>query len=164
MTMQELLHSNPLLSGLRAEDIEVVTSWTCVRAFAPGEMLFLAGHVADAALLVRRGRVAIDVHRPAVAARRVETVETVETIETLGVGAVIGWNWIVAPYRWTFDARALDDVEVIAIEGTGLRTKALADAAFGVAILSRVAALVLHQLEDQRRRLPIIQGARCDDH
>ena len=30
------------------------------------------------------------------------------TIETLEAGEVVGWSWLFPPYRWHFDARALD--------------------------------------------------------
>ncbi len=150
MTMQGLRHSNPLLSGRGAEDLEAITSRRRGRTFAPGEMLRLEGHVAGAALLVRRGRVATDVRRLTSGEHRVET------IPNLDVGA-----GIAAPYRWSFDARAFDDVGVLAIEGTGLRTRALADAAFDVAISSRVATRLPHQLEDQRQG-PVLQGATND--
>ena len=29
-------------------------------------------------------------------------------IETLEAGEVVGWSWLFPPYRWHFDARALD--------------------------------------------------------
>lgn len=130
MTMQGLRHSNPLLSGRGAEDLEAITSRTRGRTFAPGEMLRLEGHVAGAALLVRRGRVATDVRRFTGAEYRAATI----------------------PYL---------DVGVLAIEGTGLRTRALTDAAFGVAIASRVTTRLPHQLEDQRQG-SVLQGATND--
>ena len=39
------------------------------------------------------------------------------------------------PYRWTFDARALETVGAVAIDGACLRAKAQADPAFGFALL-----------------------------
>ena len=45
------------------------------------------------------------------------------TIETLDAGEVVGWSWLFPPYRWHFDARALDAVRAIAFDGACLRGK-----------------------------------------
>ena len=152
-TMEELVSSYRLLSGLRPEDIDVIASCSRNRVFASGEMLFREGQVADTLYLVRRGNVSVDVHQPGQGA---------VVIETMGAGAVVGWSWIVAPYRWTFDARAIDEVGVIAVDGTCLRTKAIADPVFGVALLSRVSAEILDRLQSTRLRLLDLYGARRD--
>ena len=46
-----------------------------------------------------RGRVALEVHSPAAASRWSTPSRT---------GDVVGWSWLVPPYRWFFDARAVD--------------------------------------------------------
>ena len=109
--------------------------------------------MADTFYVIRRGRVSIDVHAPGRGA---------EVIETVGPGSVVGWSWLVPPYRWTFDARALDDVGAIAIDGACLRAKALADPAFGFALLSRVSAVLLERLQATRLRLLDLYRGRDD--
>ena len=44
-------------------------------------------------------------------------------IETLDEGDVVGWSWLVPPYRWAFDARALDLTRAVAFDGACLRGK-----------------------------------------
>ena len=44
-------------------------------------------------------------------------------METAAEGEVLGWSWLVAPYRWHFDARAVGLVRAIAIDGKCLRAK-----------------------------------------
>ena len=146
--MEAFLYSHRLLSELRQEDIDVIASFSRNRDFAPGEMLFREGQVADTMFLVRHGNVSVDVHQPGQGA---------VVIETIGAGAVVGWSWIVAPYRWTFDARA------IAVDATCLRTKSLADPAFGIALFARVSAEILDRLQSTRLRLLDLYGARRDD-
>ena len=67
-------------------------------AFDPGDLLLAEGDPADTLYLLRRGRVAIEVHSPGAGPI---------VIETVGPGAVVGWSWLVPPYRWHFDARAV---------------------------------------------------------
>jgi CRP-like cAMP-binding protein len=82
-------------------------------------------------------------------------------IETVGPGDAVGWSWLVAPYRWTFDARALQPVGALAIDGACLRAKSLEDPALGFALLSRVTQELLERLQATRvRLLDLYGGAR----
>ena len=54
---------------------------------------------ADTSTCCATGRVAIEIPRP----QRGAIV-----VATLGAGEVLGWSWLVPPYRWTFDARAVE--------------------------------------------------------
>ena len=83
-------------------------------------------------------------------------------IETRGPESVVGWSWLVPPYRWTFDARAIEGVSAIALDGDCLRTKAASDPAFGFALLTRVAAALLAQLQATRFRLIDVYGVDLD--
>ena len=53
-------------------------------------------------------------------------------IETVGPGGAVGWSWLFPPYRWHFDARALDPVGAVAVDAACLRAKADADPALGL--------------------------------
>jgi len=65
---------------------------------------------------------------------------------------------LVPPYRWTFDARAMDDVGCIAIDGACLRVKALTDPSLGFALLSKVSVTLLERLQATRMRLLDLYG------
>lgn len=150
-TMNELLGSHRLFSGLATGQIDFVVGCAHNVAFAPGEYLFHEGDSADTMFLVRRGHVSIDVHQPG---------HGPITIETVSDGDTVGWSWIVAPYRWTFDARALDAVGAIALDAACLRDKAQRDSSFGVELLTRVSTELLRRLQATRLRLLDLYGAR----
>ena len=42
-------------------------------------------------------------------------------IEAVGAGEVLGCSCLIEPYRWHFDARALQDVSALVLEGKHLR-------------------------------------------
>ena len=75
-----------------------------------GNVHFSAGRATSSArasrptrfYVIRHGRVAIEVADPPTGPR---------VIDTVGDGDVVGWSWLVPPYRWIFDARATDDVD-----------------------------------------------------
>ena len=53
------------------------------------------------------------------------------TIETLHDGDLLGWSWLVPPYRTVFDARAIGPVARCAFDGRCLRGKCEADPSLG---------------------------------
>jgi CRP-like cAMP-binding protein len=148
-TIGELVASHPFMAGLSADDLALVVGCARNTVFQPGDLLCVEGASADTFYLIRRGRVSIDVHAPG----RGSIV-----IETVGPGDVVGWSWLVPPYRWTFDARARDPVGAIAIDGACLRNKAGADPALGFALLSRVSTELLARLQATRMRLLDLYG------
>ena len=110
-TIPHLLHEHPFFAGLPAESIDLVSGCATNIRFRTGEYLFREGEPADTFYVVRHGRVAVEARTP--------TRSTV--IDTTEAGEVLGWSWLVPPYRWTFDARAVDDVRAVRFDGACLR-------------------------------------------
>jgi len=146
----ELVASHPLLSGLPGDAVAQVAGCARNVAFAPGELLLAEGGPADTFFLVRRGRVAVEIHAP----NRGPIV-----IETVGPGGTIGWSWLFPPFRWQFDARAVGPVGAVAVDGACLRAKADTDDALGHQLVSRVAGVLLERLQATRIRLLDLYGA-----
>ena len=148
--LAELVAAHPLLAGLPGDAVTNVAGCARNVAFEPGDLLLAEGDTADTLYLVRRGHVAIEVHSPG----RGPIV-----IETVGPGAVVGWSWLVPPYRWHFDARAVEAVGAIAVDGACLRQKAETDSDLGYVLMKRVATLLLDRLQMTRLRLLDLYGA-----
>lgn len=140
----ELVSRHPLLAGLPGDVVDLVTGCARNVAFTTGDLLLAEGEAADTLYLLRRGRVAIEVHQPGRGAMVVETV---------GPGDPLGWSWLFPPYRCHFDARALEPVGAIAVDAACLRGKAESDPAFGYALMTRVSAVILDRLQATRIRL-----------
>jgi CRP-like cAMP-binding protein len=118
----------------------------CARnvAVKPGEFLLVEGEAAETLYLLRRGLVSLEVRDPG----RPPLV-----IETIGAGAAVGWSWLFPPYRWQFDARAIEPVGAIAVDAVCLRSKAEADPAFGYQLIMRVASVIRSRLDATQVRL-----------
>ena len=84
------------------------------------------GEPADAFYVIREGAVALETDVPGRGA---------VTLETLHDGDLLGWSWLVPPYRTAFDARALGTTHAIAFDGACLRGKCEADPALGYDLL-----------------------------
>ena len=80
------------------------------------------------------------------------------TIETIDDGDVVGWSWLFPPYRWHFDARALDVVRAVAFDGACLRGKCDDDHAFGYELLDRFSPVMLERLQATRLQLLDVYG------
>jgi CRP-like cAMP-binding protein len=85
------------------------------------------------------------------------------TIETVEGGDAVGWSWLFEPYRWHFDAVAVEPVRAVAIDGACLRGKCDADHELGYALMRRFAGIVIDRLQHTRIRLLDVYGARDRD-
>jgi CRP-like cAMP-binding protein len=148
-TLDELVALSPVFAGLDDAQLDLISGCGRIAPFDGGERLFREGDPADTFFLVRRGRVALTTHVPG----RGEI-----TIETLEPGEVVGWSWLFEPYRWHFDARAVDDVGAIAFDGACLRGKCDADPALGYELMRRFAQVMIDRLQHTRTRLLDLYG------
>jgi CRP/FNR family cyclic AMP-dependent transcriptional regulator len=80
------------------------------------------------------------------------------TIQTLGSGDILGWSWLIPPYAWRFDARAVEMTRAIALDGKCLRDKCEADHDLGYELLKRIAAILGQRLDATRFRLLDVYG------
>lgn len=148
-TLDEIVLGSPVFAGLDPAFAEHLSGCAQTAGFARDELIFREGGPADTFWLLRRGGVALELH----GAERGSLV-----IETLGPGEVLGWSWLFEPYRWHFDARALEDVRAIAVDGACLRRKCDADPAFGYELLRRFGQVMLGRLQATRVRLLDVYG------
>jgi hypothetical protein len=72
---------------------------------------------------------------------------------TLEPGEVVGWSWLVAPYTWHYDARAVAPVSAVAFNAVCVREKCERDPAFGFEMFKRIAQLMTRRLMATRYQL-----------
>lgn len=122
-----------------------------VRPFtaSPGEYLAREGEPAHAFYLIQSGQIEIDMYL----ARRGAV-----PIQTVGAGEVVGWSWLLPPYRWQFDARAVDAVQGLSFDAAWLREQCEQDHELGYQLLKQLLAVVGSRLTATRvQRLDIYQ-------
>jgi len=68
-------------------------------------------------------------------------------------GEVLGFAWLFSPYRWQFDARAVEPVRAIAFDGKCLREKCEADHDLGYEIVKRFLRQVNQRLDKARLQM-----------
>jgi CRP-like cAMP-binding protein len=149
-TLAEYLPDHPFFTGLDPAHMELIVGCARNVHFRAGEVLFRTGESADTFYVLRDGHVALDLHDP----QRGDLI-----IATLGAGEVVGWSWLIPPYRWMFDARAVAPVRAVALDGACLRGKCGTDPALGYALMQRVARVMYDRLQDARIRLLDVYGS-----
>ncbi len=139
-----ILAIQPVLQGLDPQHVELIVGCASNVRFDPGEFVFRAGEEANQFYVVRSGRVSVEVIAPQ---------RGPITIETVGDGDLLGWSWLIPPFHWHFDARALNLTRAIALDARCLRNKCEADPAFGYELLKRFSQIMEHRLEATRLQL-----------
>lgn len=151
--LSKILKDHTFVEGMTPEQVEFLAGCAKNMRVDAGEYLVREGSEANQTLLVRRGRVALEIHAPGKGPARVQTVEP---------GEVIGWSWLFPPYRWHFDARALESTLVLAFDGACLRKKCEDDHDLGYAFLKRLVRTIHDRLERTRVQLLDVYGKEYD--
>lgn len=144
-----ILREHPFLAGLDDKHIELLTGCASNVVFQKGEFIFREGEDADSFYFIRHGKVAVETYVPQKGAI---------IIRSRSEDEIFGWSWMVPPYRWHFDARALELTRAIALDGKCLRTKCEEDHDLGYEIMKRFALVIAERLEATRLQLMDIYG------
>lgn len=148
-SLAPILAEHPFLKGLAHEHLELIVGCAANVRFAAGEQLFKEGDEANQFFVIRHGRVALDVFSP---------TKGYLSIQTVGEGEILGWSWLVPPYHWRFDGRALEVTRAIALDGKCLRTKCEEDKLLGYELLKRFSHVMSQRLEVTRLQLLDLYG------
>ncbi len=141
--------SHPFIVGLSEQHRTRLASGVRPFTASPGEYLAREGEPAHAFFLVQSGRVEIGTHL---------SERGVIPIQTVGAREVVGWSWLLPPYRWQFDARAVDAVQGLAFDAAWLREQCEQDHELGYQLFKQLLAVVSSRLAATRvQRLDIYQ-------
>ncbi len=142
--LASVLAAHPFFEGIGARHLPGITECASEARFGSGELIFPAGGEANRFFLLRQGKVALTVAVPD---------RDPITIQRLSAGEVLGWSWLIPPYRWTFDARALQPTRAVVLNGKVLRAKIDADQALGCVLLQRFTRIIAQRLQATRAEL-----------
>ncbi len=149
-TLEKILSEQPFFAGLDESFCKLACGCAKNVRFEQGQYIFHEGEPADQFYLLRHGQVALQISAPGRGAL---------TFQTLREGEVFGISWLVPPYRWTYDARALEPIRAIAMDASCLRAKCEADHHLGYEIMQRFMPVLIDRLHATRLQLLDIYGA-----
>ena len=139
-TLEPILKKHPFFKDLKQEYLDFIVGCASNVVFKEGEIIMKENAPADKFYLIREGMVAIEITR---------TV----TIQTVQGGDILGWSWLIPPYRYRFNCRVVENVRAIALDGKCLREKCETNHDLGYELLKRLTGVFTQRLEATRKQI-----------
>ena len=149
--LERILREHAFFAGFPPEHSMLVVGCARNHRFDAGDYLFREGEPANEFFLIRHGKVALEIVAPG---------QAPIIFATLGEGEIVGAAWLVPPYRWTFDARAVELVRAIGIDAACLRGKCEADHHLGYEMMKRFLPVFVKQLQATQLQILDFYGKR----
>ena len=143
-SIEQELAGFAFFEGLDPEYLHFLAGRAKRRRFDAAHVLHRHSDPATSFYVVCKGRISIEV--PAIQGPALQ-------LQDLGPGEMLGWSWLIPPYRWSFLIRAEQDAEVLEFDGQAVLAKCEADPKFGYEILKRFSGLMSERLAHARQRM-----------
>ncbi len=143
-TMRTYLEEHPFFEGLRDEHLELLSGCAKNIRVESDEYFIRTGKEANYFYLIRHGKAALELYHP----NRGPII-----VQTMHAGEVLGWSWLLPPFQWHFDVRAVEFMRLVALDGECLRTKCEEDHELGYEILKRFTHIITARLHATRIQL-----------
>ena len=147
--LEKMLEEHPFFKDLDPKLLKIIVGCASTASYSAGETIYREDDDADQFLLIRHGKVAIELFVPG---------RGPLTIQTVGPGDALGWSWLFPPYKRRFDARAVELTRAIALNGKCLREMAEEDHRLGYELVRRFSQVMLDRLQATSRQLLDIYG------
>jgi CRP/FNR family transcriptional regulator, cyclic AMP receptor protein len=148
--LERIVKQHPFFAGLEDGFTKLVCGCAKNVLFEAGQYLFQEGTPADQFFLLRHGRVALQLATPG---------RDPVTFQTVGEGEIVGVSWLIPPYRWTYDAKALELTRALAMDGVCLRQKCEVDHDLGYDMMKRFVPILIERLQAARLQILDVYGA-----
>ena len=148
-SLDHIVSAHPFFAGMPPSYRTLVSGCARNVRFDAGLDLFHEGDPANEFYLIRHGRVALELHAPG---------QGPVTFQTLGEGEIVGVSWLIPPYSWTYDARAVTLVRAIGIDAACLRQKCEADHDLGYDMMKRFLPVLIQRLQATRLQILDVYG------
>jgi CRP/FNR family transcriptional regulator, cyclic AMP receptor protein len=147
--LERIVGEHPFFAGLQDAFLSLVYACAKNVRFEAGQYLFHEGEPADWFYLLRHGRVALEVTAPG---------RGVVAFQTITEGELVGLPWLIPPYRWTYDAKAMELTRAIAMDASCLRQKCEADHNLGYEMMKRFMPVLIQRLQATRLQILDVYG------
>ncbi len=142
--LEPILREHPFFNGMSDEHVRILVGCAKNIRCNEGDFFCRFGKKADEFYIIRNGKVNIEIDIPQQGSM---------TIQTLEDGDIVGWSWLFPPYKWNFDARALQLTRAISLDADCLRNKCELDHDLGYELMKRFSAMMMERLQATRLQL-----------
>jgi len=148
--LERIVKEHRFFEGLSDDFATLVTGCAKNVRFEAGDYLFREGGETTEYFLIREGRITLEMTAPGRGA---------VAFQTLGEGDIAGVSWLIPPYRWIYDARALERVRAVSIDATCLRRKCEEDHDLGYEMMKRFVPVLVERLHSTQLQILDVYGA-----
>ncbi|MFD5246090.1 Crp/Fnr family transcriptional regulator [Amycolatopsis sp. NPDC058340] len=134
----------PLLAGLSETQRSTLAATGRIEDYEPGTRLFDESGEADRCWLIISGRVAVDTYIPH---------RGPVTLQSVGPGELLGWSWLIPPYRWHFGAVAVAPTRALVLDAGQVRALVETDPELGYRLTRILLETLVDRLQATRLRL-----------
>lgn len=132
------LKTSPFFRGFKRAHLDILAGHAKWVRFREDQVAFKAEEKAAGFYLIKTGSMAVEL--PVCGGRTF-------AVQELLAGDVLGWSWLIPPYRWHLGGRATEPVEAIFFDGRAVRQELFRDAGLGFEIYRRFAVIMSRRLE-----------------
>ncbi len=150
--LERIVKEHPFFVGFAEAFCEQVCGCAKNVRCEAGQYLCHEGQPAEQFYLLRLGRVALELEIPG---------RGPLTFQTVGAGEIVGVSWLIPPYRWAYEAKALELVRAIAMDAVCLREKCEADHALGYEMMKRFMPILIQRLQATRLQMLDVYGSNA---
>lgn len=138
------LNSYAFFKNMEPSHLKLLSKHMSKDSFKPNEYVLKENEEAHKFYLILKGKVSIEMLSPE---------GKPFSIQTLTDGDIVGWSWMIPPYKFQFSARALEATEMLVIDGDMLRKHSEKDQKLGYELLKRLVTIFVQRLQATRQHL-----------
>lgn len=138
------IRNQPLFTDLAPEFIEYLAQAASRVKLNADQVVFRHGDRAEKFYVLVSGRITVEI--PALYGPALE-------VQALSSNEALGWSWLIPPYKWSFQARAEIDSELLEFDGKALLILCEREPKFGYELVKRFAALMSERLDAARKAM-----------
>jgi len=148
--LDTILQEHPFFKDMEPTYLQTLSGCAKNERFEAGEYVAHEGEQADKFYLIRSGTVALEFDAPG----REPIV-----IETLHTGEILGWSWLVPPFKWSYDLRATELSRLVSMDAACLRKKVDKDHSLAYDLYRRFTTIMARRLHAAHLQLSDMFGS-----
>ena len=147
--IEKILKGHPFFKDLDAGQISAVADCASEIQYEAGKNIFKEGQPSEQFHLIRSGEVALEIFVPG---------KGPVVIQTVGENSILGWSWLIPPYKKQYDARVSKLVRALLFDGKRIRALCEQDPKLGYALLMKFGKIMSDRLWAARIQILDIYG------
>ena len=135
--IESVLKGHNFFRDLAPAQLSAIADCTSEIQYNAGDYIFKEGQPSEQFELIRSGEVALEIFAPG---------KGPVVIQTIGENAILGWSWLVPPYKKQYDARVVKLVRALVFDGKRIRALCEQDPKLGYELLKRFSKIMSDRL------------------